>query len=514
VTEIEARCMSLSRREQFVSADGKIEWPDGTVASKFRFQHTLYGKVLYGRLAAAQRIELHRHIAEREEAAWGERAKEISAELAHHYTEAGRIERAIHYWRTAGSRALDRSANVEAVAHLHKAMELVATLPPSAERLMERVRMQVTLISPLIAINGYTSSEVEKECRQALELCQSMPDSPELFAVLGGLTTVYINRGQLRVTREIVERMLRIAQQSNSSLLLLWAHYASGCLFIQKGEWLSARDHLTHCLALYDRKLAGSYGFVQDPGPTALVTLAHAVCSLGYPDLALKHTFEALELARQISQPFTLAWVLVYGGELLMRRGDKNAASVLWQESIDLCTRHDFTALIGEATLRYGWALVEEGCIEEGIDRLRRGIEQCEVNNDAAYGRGRLALALGRIGRIEEALCIIEETLARDAEGEEAVRSALLYQVKGELLVMRCSVTEAEACFRQSINIARTQQDRAAELVTTTSLARLLSKQKPDEARRMLAEVCERFTEGFDTEGFKTARALLEQLQT
>ena len=65
---------------------------------------------------------------------------------------------------------------------------------------------------------------------------------------------------------------------------------------------------------VYDRKQAGSYGFVQDPGPTALVSLAHTVCSLGYPDLALKHTFEALELARKISQPFTLAWVLVYGG--------------------------------------------------------------------------------------------------------------------------------------------------------------------------------------------------------
>jgi predicted ATPase len=124
VTEIEACCMRLSRREQFVAADGTVQWPDGTVASMFRFHHTFYSEVLYGRLAAGQRIELHRRIAEREETDWGERANEIAAELAHHYTQAREIEQAVRYWGTAASNALNRSANIEAIDQLHKAIEL------------------------------------------------------------------------------------------------------------------------------------------------------------------------------------------------------------------------------------------------------------------------------------------------------------------------------------------------------------------------------------------------------
>jgi predicted ATPase len=51
------------------------------------------------------------------------------------------------------------------------------------------------------------------------------------------------------------------------------------------------------------------------------------------------------------------------------------------------------------------------------------------------------------------------------------------------------------------------------ELRTTTSLARLLRDTgRRDEARAMLAEIYNWFTEGFDTADLKDARALLDEL--
>jgi predicted ATPase len=71
--EIEACCTRLSRHEQFVTEQSPVAWPDGTVAAGFRFHHALYQEVLYDRLPAGRRGRLHRLIAVREEAGFGER---------------------------------------------------------------------------------------------------------------------------------------------------------------------------------------------------------------------------------------------------------------------------------------------------------------------------------------------------------------------------------------------------------------------------------------------------------
>ena len=61
--------------------------------------------------------------------------------------------------------------------------------------------------------------------------------------------------------------------------------------------------------------------------------------------------------------------------------------------------------------------------------------------------------------------------------------------------------------------VARSQSAKSFELRATTSLARLLAKQgRRDEARTMLAEIYNWFTEGFDTADLKDAKALLDEL--
>jgi predicted ATPase len=72
---------------------------------------------------------------------------------------------------------------------------------------------------------------------------------------------------------------------------------------------------------------------------------------------------------------------------------------------------------------------------------------------------------------------------------------------------------EAEACFRQALTIARRQQAKSLELRAAMSLTRLYQKQdRQAEARTMLAECYDWFTEGFDTPDLQEAKALLEQL--
>ena len=72
---------------------------------------------------------------------------------------------------------------------------------------------------------------------------------------------------------------------------------------------------------------------------------------------------------------------------------------------------------------------------------------------------------------------------------------------------------QAEACFRQALDVARRQQAKSLELRAAMSLARLWQRQgRRDEARQLLAEVYGWFTEGFDTADLREARALLTAL--
>jgi predicted ATPase len=126
-----------------------------------------------------------------------------------------------------------------------------------------------------------------------------------------------------------------------------------------------------------------------------------------------------------------------------------------------------------------------------------------------------LAAGLGRTGRLKEGFDVLEEGFTSVAKTGYQLDLALLHHVKGELLLVEnpSDVAEAEQCFRTAIEIARRQSARSEELRATTSLARMLrDTARRDEARAMLAEIYNWFTEGFDTSDLKEAKALLDEL--
>src|SRR5262245_39506884 len=127
-----------------------------------------------------------------------------------------------------------------------------------------------------------------------------------------------------------------------------------------------------------------------------------------------------------------------------------------------------------------------------------------------------LAEAYGRVGQAEEGLKVLVEALA---SAHELSWESELYRLKGELTLQiqvqgpRSKVEEeAEACFLKAIEIARRQSTKSLELRAVTSLSRLWQSQgKKEEARQMLAEIYNWFTEGFDTKDLQEAKVLLEE---
>jgi adenylate cyclase len=242
--EVEACCTRLSRHEQFVSEQGPTPWPDGTVATSFRFHHALYQEVLYDRLAASQRFELHRRIAIRQEAGYGEHAAEIATELAHHYNSANNRDKAIHYFRVAGDRSFGRAAVIEAEGHYRSALKLLMELPQATERDRQELTLQVSLGTVLLTSENWSNPETASVFARAEELAKRLGENSQLVSALLGLLISCTGSGRFRLAREVGERMLRVADDSGDPDSLSVAHTFLGETLMEGAQYLDAQKHL------------------------------------------------------------------------------------------------------------------------------------------------------------------------------------------------------------------------------------------------------------------------------
>ena len=104
--------------------------------------------------------------------------------LAHHFSEAGEVGRAVVYWQTAGQKAIEGSANPEAISHLDNAIEQTESLPKNDETALRELKLQTMLAGPLITIKGYGAPETKKVFTRALELSNQVQDPNLIFPVL------------------------------------------------------------------------------------------------------------------------------------------------------------------------------------------------------------------------------------------------------------------------------------------------------------------------------------------
>src|SRR5262249_26225775 len=169
----------------------------------YRFKHALIQDTAYQSLLRSTRQQYHQHIAQVLEARFPDMCETQPELLAHHSTEAGGMVQALPYWQRASQRAIERSANVEAISHLTKGLELLKTIPESPERIRQELDLQNALGPVLIAAKGYGAVELEKAYTRARELCQKVGETPQLFPVLWGLWVFYLNRLELEIAQEL-----------------------------------------------------------------------------------------------------------------------------------------------------------------------------------------------------------------------------------------------------------------------------------------------------------------------
>jgi DNA-binding winged helix-turn-helix (wHTH) protein/predicted ATPase len=521
VAEVEEQCASLSGRQQFLRAIGVGEWPDGTVTAQYGFIHAMHQMLWHEQVSVGRRQQWHLQVGSLMEAAHGDRASEIAAELAMHFEHGRDYRRAIRYLRRASANAMRRGAPHEAIMLARRGLDLLDSLTEASERSEQELELRIALGPPLQMTKGIAAPEVQETFSRAQELCRHRGDDPRLASALVGLVRFSCNRVEFGRARELGERLLRIAQ-SLGDRFRSSAHALLGVVYFNLGELAAAYAHLEEALALHDpqrsESLARLYGDnIEVP---CLGYGAVVLWHLGYPERALKKSRAALTAARKLALPHPLAFALALASWLHRLRKESSEAQSHAKELVALAIEHGFPFWVAQGTVELGWALALQGAagkglalMQEGADAYRAtGAELARVGNLVALAEARwesTAHSIEELDSITEALASVAQTGQRYHEPE-------LYRLKGELLLQyrgNVGTVEAEACFHQAIEVSGRQGAKLLELRAAMSLARLWQRQgKRDGARVLLAEISQWFTEGFDTQDLQDAKSLLRQL--
>ena len=185
--------------------------------ARYIFKHALVQDAAYGSLLKRNRQQAHLQVAELLEAQFPDTVEAHPEILGHHYREANLSERAVRYFQAAGERDLRMSANTEAIAHLGKGLEIIATMPAGLGRDSLELDLLMTMGPALIATKGYAAAEVEPAYRRALALCVALDDWSKQFSVLLGLSLIHLVREDLLLSRELAEQAVRPRQASSGA---------------------------------------------------------------------------------------------------------------------------------------------------------------------------------------------------------------------------------------------------------------------------------------------------------
>jgi class 3 adenylate cyclase/DNA-binding winged helix-turn-helix (wHTH) protein/tetratricopeptide (TPR) repeat protein len=485
----------------------------------YTFKHALIQDTAYQSLLKRTRQQYHKRVAQ----VLTEQFPDIAAlqpEIpARHYTEAGLMEQAIPYWKLAGDLAVERSANAEAVSHFKAALELAASLPTTSAKTQLELSLNSALGPPLRMIKGHTAAEVEHVYQKVHDLSLQIGNEEQRFSALIGLGRLYVNLARLHEAHQLAVQCLALAQQIGEPILLLEAHRILGQTLLFQGQPGLAEPHFEHGVTLYasHRGRLRAIGSGMDPGVVVTCYLAWTRWLLGYPKQALVRIQQALDLARETSHAYTLAFALNYAAVLYSWALEPRLAQMHAENLLSISKEHGFIQFFCVEHFWQDWSQMTQGTIQDCQIPLPQDIRQWHAINATLELPHRLAMFVEAhkqrgnptlwIEALNQVINLVDQSGIRLFEAE-------LYRLRGEVLLRKPKMQQRAECdLRRALDTAHTQGAASLALRAALSLGRLRRQQgQVEKARQMVQVYYDGFSEGFDTPDLQAARDFIEAL--
>jgi tetratricopeptide (TPR) repeat protein len=441
----------------------------------YLFKHALVQDAAYGTLLREPRRALHGRITETLEEQFADVAESQPELLARHCTEAGHFGKAAGFWGKAGQRSLERSALVEAVAQLTRALDQIATLPPTPALRREEIKLQVALINPLLHIKGYAAPETKAAAERAhvlIEQAEALGEPPEdpllLFSVLYTFWIGNLVACNGDAMRELAGQFLALAEQQGASTPLMIAHRLMGMSLLHTGEVSNAREHFDRAILLYNPSehfpLATRFG--HDVAVGILSFRSRPLWLLGLRDAAVKDVVDALKHARELGQAGTLMYALTIISFTYFQCGNYAATNTLLDEALALADEKG-------ATFWKAWAMMQLGCAQaltgkpsDAVHTIGSGITAWRSTGSTLYlplYLSHLAIAYAELGQFDDAWRCIAEAMTAVETTKENWCEAEVNRIAGEIALLppKPDAGKAEQYFECALAVARQQQAKS-----------------------------------------------------
>jgi predicted ATPase len=330
----------------------------------------------------------------------------------------------------------------------------------------------------------------------------------------------YIRTGNFKAALDHANRCSALAQAVDDEVAIELARSVLGTSLHLAGDLGSARVELEAALTRgtrgQPRTTAIRLGF--EGRYLAGAVLARTLWLQGHPAQAVERARQTVKDAAAMDHSLTLSIALIWAISVFLWTGDLQSAEEHVDSVISRATSNSLAPYLTVGRGFQGELAVRRGDIKQGVETLQSSLrvlhavpyELLTTPLDISLAQG-----LAALGRFDEGLSLIDETIRRvEANGDNVYMPELL-RVKGSLLLSnpQHNCDDAEGYLVRSLELSRSHGSHAWELRTAMDLAALWAGQdRSGDARTLLLSVFQQFSEGSDTTDLKAAEHLLTRL--
>lgn len=506
---VEDVCAKLVARDELVAPAGVAVWPDGTITGRYAFRHVLYREIIEDDLRPVHRARLHRAVADRLEAAYAERSREIAAELAAHCEAAGDAVRAAEQHLAAAAAAKERFAEREVITHLSAALAQMAEQPRSIDRERAELACLLDLGGALATMRGAGSDDVLAVHRRALELADRLDLPQARIQAQSGSFTFLIMRADLERAGMAAADLLMTARRLPFPFFEFVGRVSMGGVLANLGDLAGARREFERAHATWD---PAHPLLALDAAVIYRTMLGFTALLQGEPDIGAGWIADALARAASLGNPYNVSYAHELAAQYHATTGDRERALAFADAAAVLADEHGFPVHAAVAAVVRGW-------VHRDAATIRGGIADYEAAGQfvaTSLFRALLIEVLVEQGEAESGLAELAVVFAFVERSGERRHLAELHRLQGECLRLRgprLANASAAECFQRAREVAAAQGARLWELRAATSLARLLAAEGDRAAARaILAGAAGLLPENADLPDVTAARALVAEL--
>ncbi|CDF34464.1 putative adenylate cyclase [Chondrus crispus] len=504
-----------------LESSGIVYRSETATSARLSFKHELLRDVAYSSMWVRDRNTIHALTVSYLETSFSDLVRHQPDTLAYHYRASGQYADAAREWEKAATLAAATSANMEAIDHLNSAIESQNQVSPTIDSERAELRLQLKLAARLIASDGYGAALVEQVYARAEALARRLEDSAAKLKAQLGLESVYVMRGKLRLAttlaRSVLETAVALVDEGANPAMLMQARWALANVLFHSGQSTEAMLLFEKCLAEYRADMHQPHA-VQDPGVMCLCYSAWALWEMGYADQAKSRIEEVVSLAGRLKHKFSEAQAHGFAASLCLFRGELDQGLSHAERSIQISEESGFSVWFAHATIIRGRLRALTNRSDDSIAEMSKGYQLWASTGAVITCPFYLALiAETHLEReqIEAAKTCVDQALQIIESSNEMYHKAELLRLSGQIAYAKGEPVQGQALVAQAISLSNEQNKPAFALRASMVASERLSRNgHHEQARLMINQAIEPFSEGFDTADLLAAKYLQQTQST